>query len=161
MADIDAAVQEGAQAAFNLGGQLSQSNKPIHFHLHDGHPLSTFSPFGVADHLSFFAEIPLNFEHRDRRTIPAMFGPEGLSKIVSRALKPDRSAPVSFTLEIHPTGERLALDQADPLFVHWTDKTHAEKVNHWLRLLSDNHCALSLAIRECLLGPPASRRRVR
>jgi hypothetical protein len=161
MADIDAAVQEGAEAAFHLVGQLSQSNKPIHFHLHDGHPLSTFSPFGVADHLSFFAEIPLNFEYRGARTVATMFGQEGLSRIVGRALKPARSAPVSFTLEIHPTGERLALDQADPLFVHWTDKTHAEKMNHWLQLLSDNHSALSLAIQDCLLGAPASRRRVR
>jgi hypothetical protein len=156
MADIDAAVQEGTEAAFNLVGQLSQPNKSTHFHLHDGHPLSTFSPFGVADHLSFFAEIPLNFEHRGRRTVAAMFGPEGLSKIVRRALEPARSAPVSFTLEIHPTGEGLALEEADPLFGHWTDKTHAEKMNHWLRLVSDNHRLLSLAIQDCATPPGRS-----
>ena len=33
--------------------------KPVHLHLHDGHPLWTHSPFGISDHLSFLDELPI------------------------------------------------------------------------------------------------------
>ena len=117
MADVEAAVNAGAAAALDVVEAISALKKPVHFHLHDGHPLSTVSPFGVSDHLGFQAEIPLNFEYRGRRAVAPMFGPEGLAKVVSRAVRVHGGHAVcSFTLEIHPTFERLPLGDAAPLF---------------------------------------------
>jgi hypothetical protein len=145
--EIEAAVAAGAAAAFELVEAVCALKRPLHFHLHDAHPLSASSPFGLSDHLSFFAEIPINFVHRGRRTVAPMFGPEGLSKLVARTLGLTGSRPVSFTLEIHPTGERLPLhDAASALFEHWNDKAHAEQMNHWLSVLSRNHLLLNQAI---------------
>ncbi|HTL55524.1 MAG TPA: hypothetical protein VL361_07580 [Candidatus Limnocylindrales bacterium] len=145
--DVQASVDFGAQAAIKLVEEICALKRPLHFHLHDAHPLSTFSPFGVSDHLSFFAEIPINFEHRGRRALAPMFGPEALLKLVARTLDLVGSRPVSFTLEIHPTGERLPLDTAAAApFEHWTDKTSAEQMNHWLAVLSRNHELLRRAI---------------
>ncbi|MGO8677875.1 MAG: hypothetical protein ACLQVX_18650 [Limisphaerales bacterium] len=138
MPEVEAAVQSALPAVLDLIGILGSFGKPVHFHLHDGHPLSTFSPFGVSDHLSFLAEIPLPFEYRGRRLTPPMFGPDGLRRIVAKAMERIATAPVSFTLEIHPTFERLPLGDAAPLFAHWVDKTNAEMMNHWLWTLSQN-----------------------
>jgi hypothetical protein len=139
ISDIEAAVALGRNAVFDLMDVLATMKKPMHFHLHDGHPLSNFSPFGVSDHLSFQAEIPLDFEYRGRTRLPLMFGPSGLLKVVSQALQSLQSTGVSFTLEIHPTGEKLTLGDAASLFNHWVDKTNAEQMNHWLAVLSRNH----------------------
>jgi hypothetical protein len=92
----------------------------------------------VADHLSFLGEIPLRFDHRGHRAAPLMFGPEGLRTIVKLAIEIVGSERLSFTLEIHPTFEQRSLGDAAPIFNHWTDKTNAEKMNHWLSVLSDN-----------------------
>lgn len=146
MTDVDLAVAEGVTTALDLVSALSKLNKPLHFHLHDGHPLSTFSPFGVADHLSFETEIPLNFEHLGRRSVSTMFGPNGLAKLVARVIELNNPTLISFTLEIHPTGQRLALGDASSMFEHWTDKTNAEQMNHWLAVLSRNHALLGQAI---------------
>lgn len=146
MNDVEQAVRSALPAVLNLIDLVGKLNKPVHFHLHDGHPLSTFSPFGVSDHLSFLAEIPLAFEYRDRRAVPLMFGPEGLAQIVTKAVNAIGPARVSFTLEIHPSPERLPLGDASGLFGHWRDKTHAEQMNHWLRALADNHALLKQAI---------------
>jgi len=147
VADVETAVAAGPAEVLELVAALSALKKPVHFHLHDAHPLSTFSPFGVSDHLSFLTEIPLRFEHRGRRSLAPMFGPDGLTKLVARVLEllgPWRS---SFTLEIHPTAEGLALGDAASLFSHWTDKTNAERMNHWLAVLRRNHDLLRQAIR--------------
>jgi hypothetical protein len=144
--DVHAAIRSGTETVFNLVEEICALKRPLHFHLHDGHPLSACSPFGVSDHLSFFAEIPLNFEHQGRRALAPMFGPEGLSRLLARTLDLVGSRPISFTLEIHPTAERLALGDAAALFEHWTDKTSAEQTNHWLAVLSRNHALLRAAI---------------
>jgi hypothetical protein len=69
-----------------------------------------------------------------------MFGPAGLGRIVAKAMETiDR---VSFTLEIHPTADRLSLGDAESLFGHWQDKTNAEQMNHWLSVLARNHALL-------------------
>ena len=60
---------------------------------------------------------------------------------------------LSFTLEIHPTGGRLGLADAAGLFRHWTDKTNAEQMNHWLSVLQVNHALLRQAIQD---APPAA-----
>jgi hypothetical protein len=146
MADVEAAVGAGATAVLDLVERIAALKKPVHFHLHDCHPLSTFSPFGVSDHLSFFTEIPLNFEYRGRRAVAPMFGPDGLSKLVTRAIELMGPRRGSFTLEIHPVSERLPLGEDAPLFGHWIDKTNAEKMNHWLSVLNRNHLLLRQAI---------------
>ncbi len=146
IAEVDAAVAAGAAAVCELLEPICALNKPVHFHLHDAHPLSTFSPFGVSDHLSFLTEIPLAFEHHGRRACAPMFGPQGLTRLVARALQLQESRRLSFTLEIHPTGEGLPLEAAAPLFEHWTETTNAERMNHWLSVLSRNHALLCGAI---------------
>jgi hypothetical protein len=148
--DVEAAVRSGVETVFNLVENICALKRPLHFHLHDAHPLSTFSPYGLSDHLSFFAEIPINFEHNGRRALPLMFGPEGLSKLVARTLELVANRQVSFTLEIHPTSERLPLGDASALFDHWIDKTSAEQMNHWLGVLSRNHALLRQAIPSAL-----------
>jgi hypothetical protein len=142
MADVQAAVESVLPAVLDLVEALGAPAKPVHFHLHDGHPLSRFSSFGVSDHLSFLAELPLDFDFRGRQVAPFMFGPAGLGRIVTKAIESMNPDRVSFTLEIHPTGDRLALADAAGLFAHWRDKTHAEIMNHWLSVLAENHRVL-------------------
>ena len=152
--DIQKAVITALPTVLELIEDLGALAKPVHFHLHDGHPLSTFSPFGVSDHLSFLGEIPLGFEYQGRRAVPLMFGPAGLEKIVNRAVKTIGRNRVSFTLEIHPTNERLSLDQEGAsLFPHWRDRTNAERMNHWLLLLSENHQALQDIVARMVAEP--------
>ncbi len=150
IADVEQAVAAGPVTVLELLEVVSKLKKPMHFHLHDGHPLSTFSPFGVSDHLGFEVEIPINFEHRGRRTLPTMFGADGLRKVVRRALELLDPKRLSFTLEIHPAGGRLDLGDASTLFEHWADKTNAEQMNHWLALLARNHQLLRQAIRAAM-----------
>jgi len=146
IADVEDAVAAGSAAVLDLLKVISALKKPVHLHLHDAHPLSTFSSFGVSDHLSFLAEIPLNFGYRGLRAVRPMFGPDGLAKLVTRTLELVSHRPVSFTLEIHPTGERLPLVDAASLFERWTDHTNAERMNHWLSVLTRNHLLLRQAI---------------
>jgi phosphoglucan,water dikinase len=146
MADVEKSVHSALPAVLDLIESIGTLGKPLHFHLHDGHPLSTFSMFGVSDHLSFFSEIPLNFEFRGRRAVPPMFGRDGLFKIVAATLKSLDAAQASFTLEIHPTNEQQPLGDAAQMFSHWRDKTNAEKMNHWLCVLRSNHELLREAI---------------
>jgi hypothetical protein len=146
MSEIDEAVITALPIVLKLVQDLATVGCPLHFHLHDGHPLSTFSPFGVSDHLSFFAEIPIPFAHRGRHSVPLMFGPDGLARIVRKTVESANVEQLSFTLEIHPTGERLSLGEAASLFEHWRDKNNAEQMNHWLAVLSRNHALLL----ECL-----------
>ena len=139
MADVQAAVESALPAVLVLMETMGRSDKPIHFHLHDVHPLSTSSPYGVSDHLSFLGEIPLSIGFRGQRSAPLMFGPQGLARIVGKALEVMGSGGLSFTLEIHPDGGRLALGDALGLFGNWRDQTNAEGMNHWLSVLAQNH----------------------
>ena len=139
MSEVQAAVDESLPAVLELIGGLGPLGKPTHFHLHDGHPLSTFSRYGVSDHLSFLTRIPLGFDYQGHRTAPLMFGPAGLSRIVRRALDTLGPNRASFTLEIHPPDGRLPLDsEAALLFRHWVDKTNAERMNLWMATLAEN-----------------------
>ncbi len=113
--------------------------KPLHFHLHDGHPSSTFSEYGVSDHLSFFQEIPIPFAYRGTQTLPTIFGPLGLLRIVSAALRTPAAHVLSFTLEIHPPAGRRELGEYGHLFRHWRDLKNAERMNHWIDVLLQNH----------------------
>jgi len=136
--DVQTAVETSLAAVLQLIGRLADLGKPLHFHLHDGHPLSRSSPFEISDHLSFLADIPIPFPFKGKRALGPMFGPAGLEKIVTRictTLEPDC---ISLSLEIHPTAERLPLGDVAHLFSHWRDKTNAERMNHWLAVLCRN-----------------------
>jgi hypothetical protein len=146
MRDIDVAVAAGAKAVLGLVGNICGLRKPVHFHLHDGHPLSTASPFGISDHLSFLADIPIPFERLGRRALTPMFGPRGLMRLIHRAIRSIGHHRLSLTLEIHPTYQRRPLGDAASLFEQWTDKTNAEQMNHWLWILACNHQLLLQAI---------------
>jgi hypothetical protein len=136
--DVQEAVAAAPAEVLRVIREISSLGKPMHYHLHDAHPLSTFSPFGVADHLSFLDKIMLPFEYMGERSLDLMFGPFGLSRVVAEALGfpgPDR---VSFTLEIHPVEGTLPLGDASYLFLHWRDKGNAERMNFWLSVLRKN-----------------------
>lgn len=137
--DVQSAVRSALDTVLHVIQELCNLGKPLYFHLHDAHPLSTFSPFGVSDHLSFLVEIPIPFEYTGKKSLHPMFGPSGLLRIVTESLQmlsPDR---ISFSLEIHPTDGRLPLGNASYLFNHWADKENAERMNYWLSVLLRNH----------------------
>ena len=77
IADVQAACATALPVVCQTVAAVARLGKPMHFHLHDGHPSSTFSPYGVSDHLSFFHEIYIPFSHEGRRTLPLLFGPHG------------------------------------------------------------------------------------
>lgn len=145
-------VQEAAAAALSEVTRVIRRTgclgKPLHFHLHDGHPLSTFSPFGVSDHLSFFTKIMLPFEYMGRKDVGTMFGPSGLFRIVEESMKMPGPERISFSLEIHPVEGRLPLGDAAALFNHWKDKGNAERMNFWLSVLHENQQLLLEAVRQ-------------
>jgi hypothetical protein len=142
ISDIETAVGAALPTVLDLIETLGKLGKPVHFHLHDGHPLSTFSPFGVSDHLSFLIDMPLGFQYRGRHSVPLMFSRVGLHQIARKALQVIGGERVSFTLEIHPASDQVALADAAPLFHHWVDKTNVERMNGWLAVLTENHAVL-------------------
>jgi hypothetical protein len=150
--DVQTAVGSAPDAVIQVVQALAQLDKPLHFHLHDGHPVSHSAPFGISDHLSFRERIPIPFEYQGKRHLDPMFGPMGLSMILNAALERLGPDHCSFSLEIHPTEGRLPLKDASYLFNHWQDKTNAERMNHWLSLLVQSHelvsrlCADSLRL---------------
>jgi hypothetical protein len=134
--DVQAAVASAPDAVEELVVALASQNKPVHFHLHDGHPLVE----GLSDHYGFLLRVAVPFRHGGTASLAPLFGPAGLERIlrtVARTLGQDRS---SFTLEIHEHGGRLPLTWAEErsLFPHWRELTHAERMNFWLRELADN-----------------------
>ena len=148
--DVQMAVESAPDAVAEVIQALSQLERPLHFHLHDGHPVSHLGPFGISDHLSFLDKIPIPFAYKGKRYLEPMFGPLGLSRILNAAMErlgPDR---VSFSLEIHPTEGRLPLNDASYLFNHWQDKTNGERMNHWLSVLCQNHELVSQLCTESL-----------
>lgn len=153
MEDVELAAHDVLQTVLYVIGEVGRIGKPVHFHIHDAHPLWSFSPFGVSDHLGFFEKIDIPFQHKGANTLSPMFGPAGLSRIVAKikeVLPPER---VSFCLEIHPTGGKLPLsNDIAHLFHHWTDKTNAEKMNHWLSILVRNHNLLKEICEKLKLG---------
>lgn len=136
--DVGDALQGCLDTVLEVIRPLGALGKPIHLHLHDGHPLWTHSPFGISDHLSFLDELPIPFEHQGRRSLPLMFGVEGLARIASTALQAAQPGQATMTLEIHPVAGRLPLGADAELFGHWSDLTHAEQMSYWLAVLVRN-----------------------
>jgi hypothetical protein len=122
---------------------LGELDKPVHFHLHDGHPLTS----GLSDHHSFLTRVPIPFSFRGSSSLPQLYGPGGLARILAHARR--MKAQPSYTLEIHRVEGRLPLHDAQPMFAHWTDVTNAERMNYWLGVLAENQ----LLTRELLRGP--------
>jgi hypothetical protein len=132
---VQAATRSAVRAVLELIGLIAAIGKPVHYHLHDGHPLVQ----GLADHFSFFTRFPVPFEIAGSYALPPLFGPTGLAAVLDRAVRSSPGAGPSFTLEIHQVEGRLPLDAAAELFTHWRDLTNAERMNYWLSVLADNH----------------------
>jgi hypothetical protein len=145
VADVQAACRTALPVVCQTITAIGRLGKPLHFHLHDGHPSSTFSVYGVSDHLSFFHEIPIPFSYQGSRTLPLTYGPLGLQAIVqtARAALPDEL--LSMTLEIHPPDGRLELGPYAPIFAHWRDRENAERMNYWIEVLLRCHRLLRQA----------------
>jgi hypothetical protein len=131
---VQAAVAAGLTAVLDLTRALAGQGRPMHYHLHDGHPLVR----GLADHLGFLTRLPVPFEYGGRRSLDPLYGPTGLAAIVRTAVQACGPEMVSFTLEIHQGVGRLPLGDATPLFRHWRDVTNAERMNSWLEVLAQN-----------------------
>jgi hypothetical protein len=151
IADVQDAVGSAVRDVLDITRSIGRIGKPLHFHLHDGHPLVP----GLADHFSFLARLPIPFSYQGRRSLSMMYGPSGLASIVSAAIESCHSQGVSFTLEIHQVEGRLPLDDASRLFRHWRDTTNAERMNYWLSVLGDNAMLVSQRLAE--LSPFAER----
>jgi hypothetical protein len=137
--DVQNAVESAITGVIRVIRALGKTQTTVHFHLHDGHPLSTLSPFGICDHLSFFEKIDIPFSFRGKKHLDPMYGPNGISHIVVEAMKHLGPERVSFSLEIHPPKDRLPLGEYGHLFAHWQDKTNAEQMNFWLSVLIENY----------------------
>jgi hypothetical protein len=135
---LQEATGQALPEVLSLLARLGRLGKPLHFHLHDGHPLSRLSRFNVCDHLSFLQAVPIPFEHEGRRELGGIFGLEGLRAIVRAAFAALPEEKLSFLLEIHPRPERLALGEHAAIFRHWTDRTNAERMNGWLETMIAN-----------------------
>jgi hypothetical protein len=149
VADVQAAVASALPAALDLTRSLAGAAKPLHFHLHDGHPIIP----GLSDHYSFLTQVPIPFDYAGRRTLDPLYGPTGLTAIIDTAIQTLGAQRTSFTLEIHQAEGRLPLDDAAELFRHWTDTTNAERMNYWLSVLAQNH----VLIRSILRSTPPPR----
>ena len=139
VADVQDAVGSALPHVLEVIGSLGRVGKHVHFHLHDGHPLIP----GLRDHFSFLTRLPIPFSYEGRRSLSTMYGPSGLASIVSTATAACAPHGVSFTFEIHQVEGRLPLGDAAWLFPHWQDTTNAERMNHWLSVLSENALLIS------------------
>jgi len=139
VADVQDAVGGALPDVLDVIRSLGRIGKPLHFHLHDGHPLIQ----GLPDHFSFLTRLPIPFTYQGRQSLSTMYGPGGLAAIVSAAIEASPARAVSFTVEVHQVEGRLPLADAASLFRHWRDTTNAERMNYWLSVLSDNAMLIS------------------
>jgi hypothetical protein len=139
VADVQDAVGGALPDVLDVIHSLGRIGKPLHFHLHDGHPLIQ----GLPDHFSFLTRLPIPFTYQGRQSLSTMYGPDGLAAIVSAAIEASPAQAVSFTLEVHQVEGRLPLTDGAWLFRHWRDTTNAERMNYWLSVLSDNAMLIS------------------
>ncbi|HID96917.1 MAG TPA: hypothetical protein EYP57_01815, partial [Thermodesulfobacteriaceae bacterium] len=137
--DVEESVRSALPAVLNVTRKICALGKPVHFHLHDGHPLWDRSPYGVSDHMSFLEKIRLPAGLPEIDELRPMFGPEGLEAILREALGGAAPERASFTVEIHPSGGRESLGEYARLFAHWADLTHAEHMNCWLSAILQNY----------------------
>ena len=152
VADVQDAVRSSLPTVLDVTRSLGQIGKPVHFHLHDGHPLVP----GLSDHFSFLTRLPIPFSYQGRQSLSTMYGPAGLAAIVSAAVE---ACPrgTSLTAEVHQAEGRLPLGDAAWLFPHWRDVTNAERMNYWLSVLSENVLLISQGVAQGVAGQAAAR----
>jgi len=138
MDDILTAMRGAKLQVLELINRLANLGNPLHFHLHDGHPLSTLSEFGVSDHLSFLQKIRLPFSVNGNQCVGGIFGLDGLDKVIDTAMKKLPASKLSFTIEVHPQPGQTPLNEHSPLFQHWKNIENAEHMNYWLDCLINN-----------------------
>jgi hypothetical protein len=132
---VQAATEAARAVVLQLIRRIGAIGKPVHFHLHDGHPLVS----RLSDHFSFLTRFPASFEVDGAYALPPLFGPDGLAAVLDEAVRSCAPVDPSFSLEIHQVDGRLPLGAASELFTHWRDLTNAERMNYWLGVLADNH----------------------
>ncbi|MCP4455666.1 MAG: hypothetical protein GY809_29755, partial [Planctomycetes bacterium] len=115
---VQQATSRALPAVLDLIDRLTRLDRPLHFHLHDGHPLSPLSHFGVSDHLSFLQQIHLPFAYHGRNLVKGMFGVSGLRDIIHAAMKGNTSDRLSLMLEMHPMEGQTPLREHTPFFSH-------------------------------------------
>jgi hypothetical protein len=135
VSDVEAAVRSPVDVVLEMIESIGQVGKPVHFHLHDGHPLIP----GLSDHFSFLTRVPVPFTWEGRSSLAPMYGLCGLSQVLGAIVRHCSPGGWSATLEIHQSEGRLPLANAAGLFGHWTDLTNAERMNYWLSVLAGNH----------------------
>ncbi len=135
---MDDSLHKAFRASLTIIEKIISFDKNVHFHLHDAHPLSTVSPYGVSDHLGFLDLLPVPFSFQGRNVLTPMFGPSGIDEILSLIFRCGQIGQSSFTLEIHPQEGRIPLKRHAPLFGHWQDLTNAERMNYWLECMIKN-----------------------
>jgi hypothetical protein len=135
ISDVQSVIRSSAQVVLDMIRTLGKIRKPLHFHLHDGHPLIP----GLADHFSFLTRLPVPAIWEGRSSLEPMYGLNGLYQVLSAIAIDCLSDRTSITLEVHQSEGRLPLGNATELFAHWEDLTNAERMNYWLSVLADNH----------------------
>jgi hypothetical protein len=142
VSDVQEAVASVVRDVQDITRAIGRLGKHVHFHVHDGHPLIR----GLPDHFSLLTRLPIPFSYHGRQSLATMYGPAGLAALVAAAVDACGLDRVSFTLEIHQVEGRLPLGDAGNLFRHWQDTTNAERMNHWLYVLTQNAMLVEQAI---------------
>jgi hypothetical protein len=145
---VQSATHSAVAVVLELIRRIGCTDKPVHFHLHDGHPLVP----RLSDHFSFFTRFPVPFEVAGSYALDPLFGPDGLAAVLDQAVRSCAPGSPSFTLEIHQVDGRLPLGQASELFSHWRDLTNAERMNYWLGVLADNHLLATTFLQQLFVG---------
>jgi hypothetical protein len=151
VSDVQAAARSAVDVILEMTEAIGQMGKPVHFHLHDGHPLIP----GLSDHFSFLTRVPVPFTWEGRASLGPMYGLGGLGQVLAAIARHCSTGGSSATLEIHQSEGRLPLGNAAGLFGHWTDLTNAERMNYWLSVLSGNHLIASAMLDEIHARPQA------
>ena len=149
ISDVQSATRSSLEVVLDMIRILGKIEKPLHFHLHDGHPLIP----GLADHFSFLARLPVPFVWEGRLSLEPMYGLRGLSQVLNTIARNCPSDRSSITLEVHQSEGRLPLGNATMLFAHWEDLTNAERMNYWLSVLANNH-AIAATILDSIYAQP-------
>jgi hypothetical protein len=151
VSDVQAAARSSVDVAIEMIESIGRVGKPVHFHLHDGHPLIP----GLSDHFSFLTRVPVPFTWEGRSSLDPMYGLYGLDQVLAAIVRHCSPGGSSATLEIHQSEGRLPLGNAAGLFGHWTDLTNAERMNYWLSVLAGNHLIAATMLDAIHARPPA------
>jgi hypothetical protein len=137
---LEASMAYGREALLGLVERVAALGGPLHFHLHDAHPLSLLSHYGVRDHLSFTEQVPVPREVSANGHVTTLLGTQGLERVIGATLKRLPPERVTFTVEVHHTraAPRAVLGAETELFHHWMDHSNAELTSAWVDTLVAN-----------------------